>query len=88
MPIELDITNPRTVTTHIKGMMATPGYHILLQYLNLDRENIIEEGKKARKEEKMIKMWARLEGFDQVIKRITHLANLPVEEATEEPSEE
>ena len=80
MPKQLDITDPKIVARHVKAMVSSTGYQIVLQYLNIDREEIIEAGKKARANEKQIKMWATLEGFDGVVKRINQLANLPMED--------
>ena len=88
MPIELDITDPKVVKTHMKNLMATAGFQILMQYWNLDREAIIAEGKKGRTEEKTIKQWAVLDGFDRSVSRISQLANLPVEDEEEATSDE
>ncbi len=59
----------------VEQMCSTEGFKIVVQYLNVDRERIIEAGKQARKEELQIQNWAKLDGFDMVMKRITVLRN-------------
>ena len=58
---------PESAAEHIKNMQASMGWQILLRYMAEEREQILTEGKKARREEKTIKTWAVLEGFDKFI---------------------
>ena len=58
---------PESAAEHIKNMQASMGWQILLRYMAEEREQILTEGKKARREEKTIKMWAVLEGMDRMI---------------------
>lgn len=84
----LDIADPKVVRNHVSAMIASPGYQIVLQYLNVERENIINEGKESRREEKLIRKWSELSGFDRVVAMINKLANLPVEDEQSPYSEE
>jgi len=74
--IEYDLEDELLVGNHIRSMMETPGFKILLQFLKTDRERIIQEGKKARAEEKQVKNWALLAGFDLVTERVVYLSKL------------
>ena len=84
----IDPTDSKAVKSHVANMVASPGYQIVLQYLNIERENIINEGKEARKEEKLIRKWSELAGFDRVVAMINKLANLPVDDEQSPYSEE
>ena len=88
MAKQIDITDPKIVKAHVSAMVASHGYQIVLQYLNIERERIIEEGKNNRQEEKARKVWAELSGFDRVVSTINKLANLQVDEEQETPVED
>lgn len=88
MKKSIDPTDPKTIRNHVQNLIASPGYHIVLQYLNVERENIINEGKESRKEEKLIRKWSELAGFDRVVAMINKLANLPVEDEQSPYNEE
>lgn len=88
MAKNLDITDPKIVRAHVAAMCQSTGYQIVLQYWNLQREKIIEEGKASRSEERMVRNWARLLAFDEAVSTITKLANLEVEDDSESPVEE
>ena len=60
-PIEID---GKSLAMHMATLRASTGWQILLRYMNEEREKIIAEGKKGRREEKTIKQWAVLSGFD------------------------
>ena len=64
---DLKDINPESAAEHIKTMQATMGWQILVRYMAEEREAILTEGKKARREEKTIKTWAILEGYDKFI---------------------
>ena len=68
-----------SVAQHIRNMRNTEGYKILMLHWNVQREAIIAEGKKARRDEKTIKMWARLEGFDDAVALVNKLAKVDEE---------
>lgn len=62
-----------SISNLINQMCETGGFKIFVQFLNAEREKIIAEGKKARGEEKQIKNWAKLDGFDKVMELLTKL---------------
>lgn len=64
MQIDADKMNAQSKRKHILDMMQGYGWQILLYEWAMYREKIIQEGKKARADEKKIKNWARLDGFD------------------------
>jgi hypothetical protein len=88
MAKQIDITDPKIVKAHVSAMVASTGYQIVLQYLNIAREKIIEEGKAARSEERQIRNWARLAGYDEVVATINKLANLQIDEEQADVSED
>lgn len=49
----------------LKQMMQTSGWQVFMHELAQRRERVIEEGKKSRANEKQVKIWAKLEGFDE-----------------------
>lgn len=59
--------SPESAAQHIIAMQKTVGWQILIRYWAEERENILTEGKKSRRDEKIIKMWAVLEGLDRAI---------------------
>ena len=59
--------SPEAAAQHIIAMQKTIGWQILMRYFAEERENILTESKKSRREEKTIKMWAVLEGLDRAI---------------------
>lgn len=85
---ELNIADPKTVKLHVAALVASTGYQIVLQYLNIERESIIKNGKEARSEERQIRNWATLDGFDRVVATINKLANLEIDEEQEDVSED
>lgn len=56
-----------SVHNHLREMMATVGWGVMLQYFNSERERIIGEGKSGRASDAQTKMWAVLEGFDRAV---------------------
>lgn len=59
--------SPESAALHIKEMQKTMGWQILIRYFAEEREAILTEGKKSRREEKVIKMWSVLDGLDRAI---------------------
>ena len=55
---------PDSVCHHLRQMMATEGWRLLVRMWNKERERLISEGKKSRLVEDKAQMWAALEGFD------------------------
>lgn len=60
--------SPESLAEHMASLRTSPAFQILLQYAAEERENILEEGKASRRDEKNVKMWAVLEGFDRFSK--------------------
>ena len=58
---------PENVASHVRETMNSVGWALMLANWNSNREMIIAEGKKCRAEEKKIKMWAKLDGFDEAV---------------------
>ena len=69
MSQEIDFSNvsPKSKINYIKVMMTSPGWQVLLHQWNGLREKIIAAGKKARMDESKMKMWSKLEGFDEAV---------------------
>lgn len=84
----IDLGDPKFVKQHVANMIASTGYQIVLQYLNIRREEIIAEMIEARANEKALKNISRLAGFDEVVKMINKLANLEVEEEDNSSNED
>jgi len=63
---EIDIANitDESRFQHMKTLINSLGWQILIYELAKARERIINEGKSARADEKRVKNWARLDGFD------------------------
>ena len=60
------LANDRSVANAMRRLRAMREYHVLLQKINDLREQVIEEGKRGRAEEKQRRMWAVLDGIDRV----------------------
>ena len=72
---------------HLRSLVGTVGFEVLVRAWNVERERIIQEGKKARADNKQTQMWSKLDGFDlaatmleRVIKSSDLIANLREEE--------
>jgi hypothetical protein len=63
---EIKTMTPEGLAESMKRLMMNPDFQIFLVYANEEREKAIEEGKKGRKEEKIIKQWAVIDGIDRV----------------------
>jgi len=75
MEIQYKDYTPENVRNLINRMCETDGYKIFINYLNLEREKIILDGKRSRTNESQIKNWAKLDGFDKCIEIINKLRN-------------
>lgn len=73
---DVDMNDPESIKIHIDTMRNSVGWQILLQVANLERESIIASGKAGRREEKTIKMWAVLDGFDRFFAIVNKLAKV------------
>lgn len=62
------------VKAQIQHMRETPGFMLLMQHWNVQREQIISEAKAARASEKQIKNLARLDGFDEAVAVVARMA--------------
>lgn len=82
-PVQIDECD---IGQHIQAMRETLGFKILMQKWNEERERIIATGKSGRREEKTIKNWAVLDGFDSAVKLVYKLSLLerPKEESQED----
>ncbi len=60
----MDNMTPESIDGHIRSMMRSMGWQLLMQRTALERDLIIEEGKRSRSNEKNVKIWAKLDGFD------------------------
>ena len=58
---------PERQAMHVSQMMHSMGWQIMVHHWNVSRELIIQDGKKARAEEKKISNWAKLDGFDGAV---------------------
>jgi len=63
--IDFENITPESRHAAIKDMMHTAGWSILCYEWAHKRERIIAEGKSSRANEKQVKIWAKLDGFDE-----------------------
>jgi hypothetical protein len=77
---DLDLSDSNAIASHIRDMRNTAGWAILLNHANVEREKIIADGKAGRREEKTIKMWAVLDGFDRMFSLVAKLGKVGAEQ--------
>lgn len=58
----------------ILQIIESPEFYEVEKQWALERESILQKGKKARNEGKKIEMWAELEGFDRAIQKLHSIA--------------
>lgn len=75
---------PADLALHMAALRQSMGWQILLNYMAQEREKIIAEGKKARREEKTIKLWAVMDGFDRACMLAEKLENFGKRNAEEQ----
>lgn len=63
--MEIKEISPESLAQHMASLRQSEGWQILLHYMAQEREKIIEEGKASRANEKQVKMWAELSGYDK-----------------------
>ncbi len=73
---DIDMADSDAVASHIRDMRNTAGWAILLNHANVEREKIIAAGKEGRRDEKSIKMWAVLDGFDRMFALVAKLGKV------------
>lgn len=71
----------------ILQIIESPVWREVEKQWALQREAIIQEGKKARSDVKKTECWAELTGFDKAITRLHNIAQFREEEHTENEEE-